>query len=80
MIGDTKTCEACGAKFEFIEGPNGKMIPAQKVRVVYGVTLEPPFGQQKLYRADMPNEVQLYISHFETCPQADRFSGGRARG
>ena len=76
-----ETCRACGAHFEFIEGPNGRMIPAQRVRSVYA-RLEngddaPPGQLQKI---SLIPARSYWVNHFETCPQPNRFSSGRRRG
>lgn len=73
------TCRACGAKIEFITGPSGKTIPAQRVRSVYFLKSK---GRDDaivthLERAEGFSDERLYISHFETCPDASRFSRKR---
>jgi hypothetical protein len=54
-----------------IEGPNGKAIPAQSVRHVYYRV------GGKLAKLELTGD--LYVSHFETCPDAARFQRARAR-
>jgi hypothetical protein len=70
-MSDTRPCEECGAKMEFIMGPNGKFIPAQRVKTVYVV--DESSGLDKLVKLALP-DVALYVSHFETCPNPGRFS------
>lgn len=73
-----RPCKACGMKIEMIEGPNGKHIPAQRIRTVYQrIDLD---HSSHLRKADIaqaqgdPYPPVLYVSHFETCPHADSFS------
>ncbi len=72
-----RPCDACGASIEFIEGPNGRPIPVQKIRTVYRIPTGQPVGAPALVKAEIA-EVDdpgwLYVSHFETCPDAARFS------
>lgn len=53
-------------KIAFIEGPTGRVIPAQRVRTVYSREGD------KLFKCTPQGEV--YVSHFETCPGAREFS------
>lgn len=59
-------------RIEFIEGENGNMIPAQKIRSVYGLT-DGKLGKLTDI-ADMWGFETVYVSHFETCPSASEFS------
>jgi hypothetical protein len=69
-------------KIELIEGPNGKAIPAQRVRVIYIRNPDEP-TLRKLDKEDGAlcdnGSVEIYVSHFETCPNANDFSKGRNR-
>lgn len=71
-----RPCRRCGMTIEFIEGPNGKNIPAQKVRTVYYRN-----ERMRLSKLDTDGddgmELTTYVSHFETCPKAADFSGSR---
>ena len=64
-------------KIRFVEGPNGRQIPLQKVRNVYVVhgdkaqAMEPDM-------AEGSGKPQRFVSHFETCPNASAFSRGRS--
>ena len=71
-----ETCRACGASFHFIEGPNGKAIPAQRVKTIY-VTREGVAGKTFLEKVAQPVQGPYYINHFETCSHPNRFSSGR---
>jgi hypothetical protein len=68
-----RPCSTCGMTIEFIEGPNGKAIPAQKIRRIYTLhegKLDPLGLHVPLGRLDST----FYVSHFETCPQAGQHS------
>ena len=67
-----KPCEACGAKIVFIFGPNGKRIPAQKVRLLYVVD-ETGDHLTKLREQVAGIPTYVYISHYETCPSPEQF-------
>lgn len=63
---------------EFIERPNRKMIPAQRIRRFYirrenSEKLEPG---QEIVRSQFLDVMmpELFVNHFETCPQASEFS------
>lgn len=72
-------CRSCKAEIEFIEGPSGRPIPAQKVTAIY-VEEEDGQGKRKLVRASVPDAGPIFwVSHFQTCPEAERFSRGRSR-
>lgn len=71
-------CRACKAEIEFIEGPSGRPIPAQKVTAIY-VEEEDGHGKRRLVRVSVPDAGPVYwISHFQTCPEAGKFSKGRS--
>jgi hypothetical protein len=68
--------------FRFIKGPVGRPIPAQRVRVIYAVYpdelqlpgMDGEAGEVTLTKIHPPPEnAELYISHFETCPDASRY-------
>jgi len=58
-------------EIEFIEGPNGKDIPAQRVKTVYTLV-----GDRRLGKLDV--DASYYVNHFETCPNASDFSRGKS--
>ena len=66
-----RPCKACGMDIEFIEGPSGRDIPAQKIRTVYFLV------RGRLEKYESQGRVPIYVSHFETCPQANLFSKKR---
>jgi len=78
-MADPRPCKRCKMKIELIEGPNGKNIPAQKVRVVYALVEED--GVRRLSKIEFTDDPkrETYVNHYETCPHADSFSKGRHR-
>ena len=72
-----RRCTGCGAKIVFVRNQaTGLSIPAQPVRTVYAL-VENLVGESELQKIPRPKPEQLFISHFETCPLADQFSGGK---
>ncbi len=59
----TKPCRACGAPIVFVPTPTGHSVPLD-------ATPEKRFviGEDNIAR-----QVDTYISHFATCPEAARF-------
>ncbi len=70
---EPRPCKACGIKLEWFLGPKGKYIPVQKVKVVY-IVVRDLTGQRILQPWPGAAGEDVRISHFEGCPQADRFS------
>lgn len=66
------TCQACGREIDFLKGPNGRMIPTQRVRSAYVVELTGEAGEPVLVKIGEGEELR--ISHFETCTDPERFS------
>lgn len=71
-----RPCRGCGMTIEQIVGPNGKPIPAQKVRTVY-VARTDLVGERELEKLESVAGSEVYVSHFETCPNANDFSRRR---
>lgn len=68
-----KPCRGCGAKMVMMDSALTKArLPAQRVRSVY-IAVTDLLGNVELQKVELPNG-ELYISHFETCPNADDFS------
>lgn len=65
-----RPCKLCGMKIDFIEGPAGVAIPAQKIRTIY--RLRP--ASTSLEKFEQVEPADYYVSHFETCPNAGAFS------
>ena len=64
-------CRGCGMKIEFVKSATtGKAIPLQRIRRIYSVVAD---------EAQQVTELDgvLFVSHFETCPQAASFSRPR---
>ena len=84
--GSTSTCRGCGQTIKWIKSRNGKNTPLDPEPVRYrstdrddehdveGFLLD---GERVYGVRDDTSETQLYVCHFETCPQA---SGFRRRG
>jgi hypothetical protein len=76
---DPRPCRKCKAKIEFIEGPNGRAIPVQKVTQLYVLD-----RAEKLVKANVVTPLgaydpgPFYISHFQTCPAAETFTRNRS--
>lgn len=76
------TCKGCGKEIRFIRSKAGRSIPCDAQPVRY---IKNPRGQDSIVTEDgevirgtVVNVQTLatgvgYISHFATCPQADRF-------
>ena len=56
-----------------IQGPKGKYIPVQQVRKVYKLASELP-GLESEPVLEEAATGTLFVSHFETCPDAAEFS------
>ena len=78
----TSFCRACGAPIIFIKTVGGKTIPCNPEEFAYtqkaggGLKIVTPNGE--VVSAEMPEDPQKatgigYISHFATCPEADKF-------
>ena len=59
------TCKSCGAKIVWIKTQNGRSMPCDEEQVEY----------QKNYRGSALTPIVDgigYVSHFATCPNADK--------
>ena len=80
-----RPCRACNRMIDFVKGPAGRPVPVDKVRTVY-IAERPPGGgppELKTLKAidDAAREGHaIYVSHFETCTDPNRFSGRARRG
>jgi hypothetical protein len=77
MADGKRPCKACGCSIEFIEGPNGKPIPVQKVRTIYATALDRETVLEKIHLGE--DYQGFYVSHFETCSNPGRFSRAKER-
>lgn len=76
----TRTCEACGAKIMFVEGPSGAFIPldVSSNKHIYVVSHEDDgTGLRDVVRHVVGG---IYVSHFRTCRHPERFSRQAAAG
>lgn len=72
---ETTRCRGCGMRIEFHKLKSGKLTPMQRIRSVY-VLGEDLLGEPEMQRSTITDgEEPVLISHFEACPNADRFSG-----
>lgn len=76
---ESRPCKACGMPIEFREGPNGKMIPLQRVKSIYFLR-DPLYGGalEHATGATFGTVEAIYVSHFETCPSASDFHRNRS--
>jgi len=72
-MSNTRPCRACGREILFAKSAaTDRPIPLEKLRQVYFVDRE---GYDPVARPyDLEGEV--FVSHFETCPQASKFTRG----
>ena len=79
---NTSTCRGCGRQIVFILMKNGKHMPCDPV----GVKFMPMPGAKETYitpdglvirGAPTPDGTMGYVSHFATCPEANRFRSGK---
>ena len=82
----TTQCRACGAEIGFIKSVGGKSIPVDAAEVTYwqnangSKKIVTPNGE--VVSADLEGDPQKatgigYVSHFATCPEADKFRKAR---
>lgn len=69
-----RPCRSCRAPIRMIKGPGGHYIPAQKVRTVYQVHPALPGFEDQPAVLERVMTGELYVSHFETCPDASDHS------
>lgn len=71
---DEKACKACGTKILFVENSKtGNKLPLQKLRTVYSIDTEGKAVAVKSLKGENV-ELDLYVSHFETCTHPEMFS------
>lgn len=82
----TSYCRACGAEIGFIKSVAGKTIPVNVEQIVYkqkeGGDLKIVTPNGEVISGCIPDDPQKatgigYISHFATCPEADKFRKSR---
>jgi len=69
MPAELRPCKRCGMKITFIRNAEtGGNIPAQPIRTAYALDAD-----GELNKGDLPRGSALFVSHFETCPNAKEF-------
>ena len=69
----TKPCMGCGRPIIWALNPTtGKKVPLDAKAIVYDVTHHEGDGDVIVERA-----INAYVSHFNTCPKANSFSGSK---
>lgn len=75
-------CRACGAEIMFIKSVAGKTIPVNAEQIAYqqkaGGSLKVVTPNGEVISGELAGDPQKatgigYISHFATCPEADKF-------
>jgi hypothetical protein len=76
MTEEPVPCGTCRARIRFIRGPRGKQIPVQRVRTLYTVETLLDGTEELVKLGEMREQRQggIWVSHFETCPDAQRWS------
>lgn len=72
-------CRGCAAEIEWVWSPNGRAMPVQRVTAVYTV-VDDDHAERRARKVELSDKAGqgYYVNHFQTCPQAGRFSrGGR---
>lgn len=69
----TVPCKGCGRPIIWAQNPDtGKRVPLDAKAVVYDLTHHEGDGDAVVQRT-----MNAYVSHFNTCPKANSFSGGK---
>lgn len=81
-MNDMGYCSSCGARIRWIRTVGGKAMPcdAQLITFTRGGGPEAfvtPEGKVERGKRDPDGDLTGYISHFATCPQADRHRRSR---
>lgn len=71
---NTSPCKGCGKPIVWGETDDGKKIPLDPKPPVYTVV----WTARKITCSRSPREVFM-VSHFATCPEANRFSGSKKK-
>lgn len=80
-------CKGCGADIIWIKMPTGKAMPCDPEKVPYKntfpageLTLITPEGKIAKGELDLNSETYGYVSHFATCPVANKFRKEKGNG
>ena len=63
------TCRACTRKIHWAKNENDKWVPLDADMQVYEIDPDDPLKCRRT--------TQAFVTHFQTCPYANRFSGSR---
>jgi len=73
-------CKGCGADIIWIKMKTGKAMPCDPEKVPFnntwpagGLTLITPEGKIAKGEMDLSSDTYGYVSHFATCPVANKF-------
>lgn len=69
-----RPCKSCGRELTFARSTDGKVIPLDMVAPVYELELDPDGVQMVALRT-----TSAHVSHFATCPHAERHSRRTSR-
>ncbi len=70
-------CRGCHAAISFRKSSRtGANLPVQRVKKVYRCERN-LLGETELHELELPEDAVIVISHFETCPRAGDFTGGK---
>lgn len=71
MSGEVRRCKKCSVMIKFVKGKNGKMIPLDTQAVTYII-------RKDLLNQEFADVAEgAFVSHFNTCPNANDFSGSK---
>lgn len=76
-MSNTSTCRSCGASIVWIKTAAGKCMPCDAALITFTrgggpETFVTPEGKVERGKRDRNGTLTGYISHFATCPNADR--------
>lgn len=74
-MSEQRKCKGCGKPLTFAMGEGGKIIPLDRTAPTYELTRD-LLGNEVAKRCG----ETVMVSHFSTCPKANDFSGGKAKG
>lgn len=63
-------CRACGREIVWAKSPNGKATPYEPVKNLHSIE----WGMTDWHATPREPDVQVYLSHFVHCPNANEFS------
>ncbi len=76
-------CKGCGKRIVWGETPEGKKIPLDPSAPVYSIDVGENSGEMRVWDGLGVRPVErrrgFMVSHFATCPDANRFSGSKRK-